>query len=73
MIFIKKVDNSSANNMITELFSALNALGYKDNDIQYAINKMSLTNTYDKEKLSRLIANAIKIIINKDTNAVESN
>ena len=68
-----KVDNSPVNNMITELFSALNALGYKDNDIQYAINKMSLSNTSNKEELSNLIASAIKIIINKDTNAIESN
>ncbi len=68
-----KIDNSSMNNMISELFSALNALGYKENDIQYAISKMSLTNTSDKEELSSLIADAIKIIINKDTNAIESN
>ena len=68
-----KVNNSSVNNMITELFSALNALGYKDNDIQYAIDKMSLTNISDREELSNLIANAIKIIINKDNNAIESN
>ncbi len=68
-----KIDNSSMNNMISELFSALNALGYKENDIQYAISKMSLINTSNKEELSSLIADAIKIIINKDTNAIESN
>ena len=68
-----KVDNLPGNNMITELFSALNVLGYKDNDIQYAISKMSLSNTSNKEELSNLIASAIKIIINKDTNATESN
>ena len=66
------IDNSN-NKQITQLFSALNSLGYKDQDIQYAISKLTVKKSPTEEELSDLITQAIKIIIKKDTNGIESN
>ena len=65
--------NNSNNKQITQLFSALNSLGYKDQDIQYAISKLTVKRNPTEEELSDLITQAIKIIINKDTDGIESN
>lgn len=66
------IDNSNSK-QITQLFSALNSLGYKDQDIQYAISKLTVKKNPTEEQLSDLITQAIKIIIKKDTNGIESN
>ena len=66
------IDNSNTK-QITELFSALNSLGYKEKDIQYAISKLNIKRKPTQDELSDLITQAIKIIIKKDTNAIESN
>ena len=66
------IDNSNSK-QITQLFSALNSLGYKDQDIQYAISKLTVKKNPTEEELSDLITQAIKIIIKKDTNGIESN
>ena len=66
------IDNSNSK-QITQLFSALNSLGYKDQDIQYAISKLIVKKNPTEEELSDLITQAIKIIIKKDTNGIESN
>ena len=66
------IDNSNSK-QITQLFSALNSLGYKDQDIQYAISKLTVKKSPTEEELSDLITQAIKIIIKKDTNGIESN
>lgn len=58
-------DNPEQNNIISELFDALVSLGYKENDIQYAVNEISKTNP-DTTELSDLIAEAIKLIVNKN-------
>lgn len=57
------------NSIISELFSALNSLGYKEQDIRFAINEIIKTLNANDD-LSSLIANAIKIIMNKPTNSV---
>ena len=66
------IDNSNSK-QITQLFSALNSLGYKDEDIEYAISKLTVKKNPTEEELSDLITQAIKIIIKKDTNGIESN
>lgn len=72
--YIGKANIDSSNNkQITQLFSALNSLGYKDQDIQYAISKLTIKKYPTEEELSDLITQAIKIIIKKDTDGIESN
>ena len=66
------IDNSNSK-QITQLFSALNSLGYKDQDIQYAISKLTVKKNPTEEELSDLITQAIKKKKKKDTNGIESN
>ncbi len=58
-----KTDYQNSKIPIEELFDALNSLGYKQKDIQYAINEINKNNENNFE-LSFLISKAIKIILN---------
>lgn len=71
-LYDKSINHNKADPIITKLFSALNALGYKDTDIRYAINKINANNSKDVE-LSTLIANAIKIIVNHNNSLNDKN
>lgn len=64
--YYAKKQISDQNSIITELFSALNSLGYKETDIRFAINEL-MKNLNVKDDLSNLIASAIKIIVNKSS------
>ena len=59
--YLGKVNNTSTG-IMSELFSALNALGYKDTDVQYAKDQLNKSSTTETD-LSNLIAEAIKIIM----------
>ena len=59
--YLGKVNDTSTG-IMSELFSALNALGYKDVDVQYAIDQLNKSATKETD-LSNLIAEAIKIIM----------
>ena len=59
--YLGKVNNTSSG-IMSELFSALNALGYKDVDVQYAIDQLNKSSSKETD-LSNLIAEAIKIIM----------
>ena len=59
--YLVKVNNTQSG-IMSELFSALNALGYKDNDVQYAIDQINKSGNKETD-LSNLIAEAIKIIM----------
>ena len=64
-----KIGNENGSFKIREVFSALKALGYNDNEINYAIANIEKNNN-PRDDVSTLIANAIKEIVNKpiDTN-----
>lgn len=64
-----KMGNENGSFKISEVFSALKALGYNDNEINYAIANIEKNNN-SRDDVSTLIANAIKEIVNKpiDTN-----
>ena len=59
--YLGKVNNNQSG-IMSELFSALNALGYKDTDVQYAIDQLNKSSTTETD-WSKLIAEAIKIIM----------
>lgn len=73
-IFSKKENNSkdegcSLNN-IPNLISALKSLGYKKNDVEFAINSMQTQlNDSNEFELNDLISEAIKIIINNENSS----
>ena len=69
--YLGKANNTSTG-MMAELFSALNALVYKDVDVQYAIDQLSKTSKNETD-LSNLIAEAIKLIMTRNQPIVNEN
>ena len=69
--YLGKANNTSTG-IMSELFSALNALGYKDVDVQYAIDQLSKTSKNETD-LSNLIAEAIKLIMTRNQPIVNEN
>lgn len=73
-IFSKKENNSKdegcSSNNIPNLISALKSLGYKKNDVEFAINSMQTQlNDSNEFELNDLISEAIKIIINNENSS----
>lgn len=73
-IFSKKENNSKdegcSSNNIPNLISALKSLGYKKNDVEFAINSMQTQlNDFNEFELNDLISEAIKIIINNENSS----
>ena len=69
--YLGKTNNTSSG-IMSELFSALNALGYKDTDVQYAIDQLNKAANKETD-LSNLIAEAIKIIMARNQPIVNEN